>query len=258
MVGCGGGGPTLPASDAAIASPHCTPASFEAIMPTVMLAPADEVALPVHAAFVITGYTGMLSERDPSFASPVPMIPTPYTIAEPAVSPDGNELYYSLALDTPQLHHAHRSGPGQWTEVADAPAYSWAGTPSATAPVRMMVDNNDGGAGWQELEQTASGWKPVGAPYPIDQLVDDPAHHPSQLALSSDGLLLLYSTSSPAADQTNDLRFAIRASLADRFGAPTVIAHGLFRDATLSDDCKALFAVLSPPSGPEIVRFDQP
>ncbi|MBV8762574.1 MAG: hypothetical protein JO257_35140 [Deltaproteobacteria bacterium] len=252
MIGCGGGGHAAAPDAAAIA--HCRPAPFTGITPTVVLTPAEEVALPTRASFTITGMSGWLFERDASFANPQMIDLGPYLIATPSVTPEGDELFYTPSIEPMMLHTAHRIAPDQWIDMHDAPPGAMAGRPSAGPMRRVFVDANGVGLGWQEYKQTASGWTAVGAPVDATALFGAD-HGGSQLGLSDDGLLLLFTASAPG-DFT--LRYAVRTSLDEPFQTSTLLLDGVHRDASLSEDCTTLTTIEGQNVGEAIERFVQP
>lgn len=250
MIGCGGGSTASP--DAPVA--HCTPASFADLTPTVLLAPAEEVAVPTTAAFTLAGMSGALFECDASFANPQRIDLGLYNISSPYVTPEGDELFYTPAIEPLELHTAHRVAPAQWVDMHDGPPGAYAGRPSALPTRRVFVDTNGVGLTWQEYEASSAGWTPVGAPYDLRAMLG-PDQHGAQLSLSDDGLLLLFVNASSAGAE---LRYALRPSLADRFDSSVVLFDGEHLDAALSADCKSLITIGPQQTGSAIVRFAQP
>jgi len=152
-----------------------------------------------------------------------------YPIDQLALAPEADALFYSSALEPPELAAALRVAPTQWTFDGAAPAGTYAGTPSSPefGPRRVLVRQVLGGP-IQEFVQDGNAWVPVGSPLAI---AGD--HAPS---LTASGLDLVF------ADATG-VYSAHRGSVEVPFGEPQLILAGEHARPQLLDRCHELYVI---------------
>ena len=152
-----------------------------------------------------------------------------YPVEQVALAPEADAVFYSSALEPPELAAALRVAPAQWTFDGAAPAGTYAGTPSSPefGPRRVLVRPVLAGS-IQEFVQDGNAWVPVGDPLAI---AGD--HAPN---LTASGLDLVFA-------DTTGVYIAHRSNVDVAFGAPQLILGGEHARPQLLDRCRQLYVI---------------
>jgi hypothetical protein len=163
-----------------------------------------------------------------------------YPIDQVALAPEADALFYSPALEPPELVAALRIAPTQWTFDGAAPAGAYAGTPTSPefGPRRVLVRPVLAGP-IQEYVQEGNAWVAVGSALAIGG-----DHAPN---LTASGLDMVF------ADPVG-VHIAHRRSVDVAFGEPQLILGGEHARPQLLDRCHELY-VIDP--GEVINRYDR-
>jgi hypothetical protein len=143
----------------------------------------------------------------------------PYTPIAIALSPEGDLLFHSSAIEPTLLELAERTN-GVWMKSDRVPPKGvFAGVPSSLAfgARRVIVRLRDTGTDVQEYVDDGAAWNPVGDPQPL----------PGSLAgnLTENGLTMTFLDVDPANGEPA-IFAANRASVDDWFGAPVQLRAG--------------------------------
>ena len=152
-----------------------------------------------------------------------------YPVFALALAPEADALFYSAAIEPPQLTAALRAGPTAWTLDGGAPIGSFAGTPSSPefGPRHVLVRLTSPGD-VQEYEQDGDTWRAVGEVHPVDG-----GFAPN---LSASGLDVVF-------ESLDGVFVAHRDHVGEWFGEATAILPGEHHSPQLLDRCRELYVI---------------
>jgi hypothetical protein len=227
----------------------CSSASFANAKPTTVMT-AEQFSISWDQTRAVVVQRGSTWEVSPLTAKPVAIDIGPYFPMSLGLSPEGDSLLFTAALEPPTLT-AVVGGNGTWRQDPNVPVGTFAGTPSADAfgPRRVLVHMRPGGQ-LQEYEDDGGLWKTVGDGHDFNG--------PQSANLTPNGLTMVYTA--PQDDGTSAVVLATRTSTAGWFGTPVVILAGDHQQPQLLGQCNSLF-VLDPntdPAGQDslVARYD--
>jgi hypothetical protein len=225
--------------------PHCSQASFAQATP-VELGSGEAFSVSwetQRAVIVIAGSAAEMSLADGSL-TPIDL-GVPYSPLALGLSPEGDSLLFSSAIEPPQLFASVRGG-SSWRHDGNVPVGTYAGTPSedSLGPRRVIVRMRPTGP-VQEYEDQGGLWKAVGGLHDFDGVF--------AANLTPNGLTMVYESST--GDGTSTIFEATRRSISDWFGAPVPILTGDVHAPQLVDDCHRLFVVGGPAAGEQEPSF---
>jgi hypothetical protein len=161
-----------------------------------------------------------------------------------ALTPEGNALFYTIAVEPFELRGALRSA-DTWLLDAAVPAGTFAGTPSADefGPRRVLVRRLPSDEDVQEFVDDNGRWLPIGAPTRV-VTQGSPNLTPNGLTMvfvgrDLDGLPGIYAASRDGVDAS--------------FGEPVLLRAGDYRAPQLCGRCQQLYAI----DNGMLVRFDR-
>lgn len=192
------------------------------------LAHAMTFSMSRDASLIVLEHMGQnFQMRDGGDPEPIDL--GAYMAATYSLAPDGASLFYTAAIEPPQLLGAYRDGDG-WQTGAVVPRATYVGTPSAGeyGPRRLLARISPTSTDVQEYELDDAGWTAHGEPLPVAG-----GFAPN---LTPTGLTMVFAA-------TDGVYLASRDSLDAPFAAPAMILPGPHRAPQLLDACHTLYTV---------------
>ena len=217
----------------------CAPASFEGAA-AVTITEADHFTVDWDQTFAVVSARGLMWEVALPGGAPVAIDLGVYVDFALALAPEGTALFYTAAIEPPQLRGALRTGDATWSLDATTPRGTFAGTPSADAfgPRHVLVRLRPTDGDVVEYEDVDGVWTARGT-HPV----------PGMLApnLTPNGLVMVYADGGVYA--------ASRASRDEWFGEPTLILANanVVGQPQLLGKCKNLYIS----DGTMLQRYDR-
>jgi hypothetical protein len=152
-----------------------------------------------------------------------------------ALAPEGDSLFYTIAVEPFELKGAVRNG-AVWRLGATVPRGTIAGTPSADVfgPRRVMVRMRMTTTDVQEYLVDDNGvWKPHGASFELAAA--------TTVNLTPNGLTMVWSGSD--ATGVEGVFAASRDTVDSPFGTPMLLRAGVLREPQLCGKCRQLYAI---------------
>lgn len=157
-----------------------------------------------------------------------------------ALAPEGDRLFYTVAVEPMELHGALRGDNGPWQLGAVVPRGTFAGTPSADAfgPRRVLVRMTALADAVQEYVVDDARWVTSGEPFSV----------PSDFApnLTPNGLTMVYAAG-------DGIYAASREDVDAAWAEPVLVRAGAYRSPQLCGKCQQLYAI----SDGSLRRYDR-
>ena len=210
----------------------CSVASFASATPTALMA-ADAFSISWDQTLVVYTQAGFAFEQALPHGTPMPIDLGIYVPESLALTPEGDALFFSAAIEPPLLQTAVRASPGAWDADAIRPRGVFAGTPSADefGARRVLVRLRDDAMDVQEYVDDGGKWQPTGDPHVVATT--------SAPNLSASGLDMTFT--GVDADNAPGVFVAHRSSTAEWFDDPVVILPGQHASPQLLGSCTQLY-----------------
>jgi len=217
----------------------CPTPSFDGAKTTDLMV-ADAFSLSWDRDRILLVRAGQLTEQTLPDGKPEPIDIGSYVPMSVSLAPEGDALFYSIAVEPPQLHAEVKRSSG-WITDDVVPIGTYAGTPSADefGPRRVIVRLTDDTAMVQEYVAQGDAWFTADTPKPLDGAFT--------VNLSPDALDMTYL--GVDSDGAPSVMLAHRTTTDVWFDPPTAILHGNHASPQLVDRCRQLY-VIDPLDGP--------
>jgi hypothetical protein len=220
----------------------CELASFATADETAIVE-VDAFSVDWDQTFAIVEHRGLLHELTLPAGQLTPIEVDPYNHVALALTPEGDALLYTIAVEPFELKGALRTADA-WQLDAAVPPGLFAGTPSADAfgPRRVLVRTSPT-EDVQEFVDDNGRWMPIGAPLRVPGAVSP--------NLTPNGLTIVFATTDAAG--VAGVFAASRDDVDSAFGEPVLLRTGDYRVPQLCGRCRQLYAI----DNGTLVRFDQ-
>ena len=215
----------------------CPTPSFDG-MKTTDIATAEAFSLSWDRDRIVFVHDGALYDQTLPSGTPQRIDVGDFIPVTVALAPEGDAMFYSIALEPPELHAQVKLSTG-WTVDDVVPVGTYAGTPSADefGPRRVVVRLTTESNMVQEYVAADNAWFTADVPHPLEGVF--------AANLSPDALELTYL--GVDGDGAPAVMLAHRATTDVWFDPPTPILHGTHYAPQLLDRCRQLYVVDSTP-----------
>jgi hypothetical protein len=220
----------------------CELASFDGEASAI--AEADAFSVDWDQTFALIDHDGATFELALPAGEQTPIELGLYTHVTLALAPEGNAVFYTIAIEPFELRAALR-GDSAWQLDAAVPPGTFAGTPSADSfgPRRVLVRMRANDEEVQELVDDDGRWMPIGAPFAVP---GDASPN-----LTPNGLTMVFAALD--AQGMPGVFAASRDDVDSEFGEPVLLRAGAYRTPQLCGKCQQLYAI----SDGTLVRYDR-